>query len=120
MSKLFYDHLIILEEVEIELGKLELSREEKRELEELIEEILHHRVLGRVLSDLPEVHHEDFLQKFKNAPHDTFLIEYLNERIERSVEEHIKEEIEKLKKEILTDIRGTTRHKGQGKKKQDK
>lgn len=118
MSKIFYDHLIILEEVEIELGKLELDRDERRELEGLIEEILHHRVLERILSELPRVHHEEFLEKFSQSPHGHHLIEYLNERIEKSVEEHIKEEVERVKKEIMADIQETARHKGQGKKKQ--
>ncbi|MBI4028776.1 MAG: hypothetical protein HY376_00185 [Candidatus Blackburnbacteria bacterium] len=118
MSKIFYDHLIILEEVEIELGKLDLDRDERRELEELIEETLHHRVLDRVLSELPRVHHEEFLQRFSKTPHDPYLIEYINERIEKSVGEHIQDEIEKMKKEIMADIQeGTKEHKGQGKKK---
>ncbi|OGY09042.1 MAG: hypothetical protein A2782_00960 [Candidatus Blackburnbacteria bacterium RIFCSPHIGHO2_01_FULL_43_15b] len=118
MSKLFYDHLIILEEVEIELGKLELDRDEKRELEELIEETLHHRVLDRVLSELPRVHHEEFLQRFAETPHDPCLIGYLNKKIEQSVEEHIQDEVKKMKKEIMADIQaGAKEHKGQGKKK---
>ncbi|MEK7521814.1 MAG: hypothetical protein AAB599_03380 [Patescibacteria group bacterium] len=105
MSKVWYDHLIILEEVEIELGKLELDREEKRELEHLIEEMTHHRVMDRVLTHLPKQHHKEYLKRFANSPHDPGLIHYLNERIEESVEEHVKDEMKKLKKEILSDLR---------------
>ena len=105
MSKIWYDHLIILEEVDVELGKLDLEHEEKEELQHLIEEMVHHRVLDRVLQVLPREHHENFLQEFKKRPHDVALIHYIDERIDESVERHIQEEIGKLKEEILADLR---------------
>lgn len=107
MSKLFYDHLIVLEEVEIELGKFSMDKEEKQELEHLIEEMIHHRVMDRILTHLPRHHHAEFLDRFHKAPYDPELIAYLNERIEESVEEHIQDEIGKLKKEILEDIKSS-------------
>lgn len=107
MSRLFYDHLIILEEVEIELDKLELEREEREEVDQLIEEIVHHRILDRILRHLPKEHHEEFLNRLHKAPYDAQLLEYINERVEESVEEHVKDEMEKLKKEILKDIKSS-------------
>ncbi len=104
MSKVFYDHLIVLEEVEVELNKLDLDRDERRELEHLIEEMTHHRVLDRVLTHLPKQHHEEFLKRFAKTPHDPGLIEYLDDKIEESVEEHVKDEMGKLKHEILSDL----------------
>lgn len=105
MSRIFYDHLIILEEVEVELENLKLSRDEKRELENLIEEIIHHRVIGRVLDHLPKVHHEEFLRRFTKVPHDPSLISYLDMCIEDSVEKHIADEVDKIKKEVLEDLK---------------
>lgn len=104
MSKIWYDHLIIFEEIEIELDKLKIDRDERRELEHLIEEMIHHRVMDRVLTHLPRKHHKEFLTRFAKTPHDPGLIHYLNEKIEESVEEHIKNEMAKLKKEILRDL----------------
>lgn len=105
MSKLWYDHLIVLDEVEIEINNLELEQDEKEELHNLIEETLHHRVLSRVLEVLPREHHEGFLKEFKKRPHDGALIDYINERIDDQVEKHISGEISKLKEELLDDLR---------------
>jgi hypothetical protein len=111
MSKLYYDHLVILEDVEIELNQMGLDRSERAEIEDLIEETIHHRVLERVLQHLPQEHHEEFLGKFTKAPHDPSLIRYLDQKIEASVERHIKDEMEKLKKELLEDIRTSKKSK---------
>lgn len=107
MAHIFYDIHIHLEEIEIELDKLGLSHEEREDLEHLIEEMVHHRVLDRILTHLPRQHHAEFLDRFHRAPYDEGLIKYLDERIEKSVEEHVKEEMEILKKEILSDIQAS-------------
>jgi hypothetical protein len=104
MSKLFWDKHIIFEEIEVELRGLDLPRREKIEIEHLIDQLVSHRVLDRILTHLPKEHHEDFLDKFHKAPYDEKLLKYLDERIEDSVEDHIKHEVGKIKKEILDDI----------------
>lgn len=105
MSKLFFDKFIEFEEIEIELKGAGLPLEEKREIERLIDEMVHHRVLDRLLTHLPREHHEEFLKKFHQAPFDESLIAYLDEKIEDSVEKHIKDEMAKVKEEILEDIK---------------
>lgn len=105
MSKLFFDHLIEFEEIEIELKGLNISREERVELEKIIDSMVHHRVIGKILSHLPQEHHGEFLEKYHERPFDPSLLEWINQRIEKSVEEHIKTEIKTLKKEILEDLR---------------
>lgn len=107
MSKIFYDVHIHLEEIEIELDKLGIEHEEKQEMEHLIEEMVHHRVLDRLLTHLPRQHHAEFLDRFHKTPYDEKLLSWLDARIEKSVEEHVKDEMEKLKKEILQDIRSS-------------
>lgn len=105
MSKIFYDCFIKLEEIELELDKLEMDHEERQELEHLIDEMIHHRAMDRLLTHLPRHHHAEFLDRFHSRPYDEALIRYLDQRIEKSVKEHIEEEIEKLKKEILEDLK---------------
>ncbi|MDO8503576.1 MAG: hypothetical protein Q7S60_02705 [bacterium] len=107
MSKIFYDRFIILEEIEVELDNLGLEAEERQELDQLIDEMIHHRVLDRILTHLPKEHHIEFLERFHKAPYDESLIDYLNEKVERSVEEHVREEIGQLKKEILEDVKSS-------------
>ncbi|KKR30581.1 hypothetical protein A2715_00155 [Candidatus Woesebacteria bacterium RIFCSPHIGHO2_01_FULL_39_32] len=105
MSNIFYDHLIILTEVETEIKNVTESPEEKEELWNLVDEIIHHRILGLILDALPREHHEEFLIRFHQAPHDERHLKYLNEKTEKDIEEVIREEIKMLEKEILEQIR---------------
>ena len=101
MSKIFYDHLIVLEEIKIHIDKVTKSPEEKEELWQLVDEIIHHRILTSILGKLPEEHHQDFLNKFYKSPHDESLISYLNEKINEDVEIFIKNEADLLSNELL-------------------
>ena len=104
MSKLFYDHLIVLEEVEIVIKEATETPEEREELWNLIDEIIHHRVLGCILDHLPYEHHHEFLEKMHSSPHDERHIHYLNEKTEKDVEELLQDEIKNLEKEIIREI----------------
>lgn len=105
MSKIFYDHLIILKDVETYIRGVVESEEEKHELWQIVDEIIHHRVLGCILDKLPHRHHDEFLQKFHKTPHDESLLGFLNERIEETIEELVKAEMELLTSEILREIK---------------
>ena len=105
MSRVFYDRFIVFEEVEQEMDKLGLDTEERHELEKLIDELVHFRVVDRILTRLPRNFHAEFLDKFHKAPWDEDLLAYLDERVEESVEKHVKDEVSKLKKEILADLK---------------
>lgn len=104
MSKIFYDHLIILEDVDKHIKDIAETHEERHELWQLVDEIVHHRVLGCVLDHLPGEHHDEFLGKFHQAPHSPNLLDYLKEKIEDNIEELIKQEIGELATELLQEI----------------
>lgn len=104
MSKLFYDHLIEFEEIEIELTNLKLAGQEKEEIHQMIEESVHYRVMRRILDHLPAEHHQEFLDRFHQAPYHEDLLTFLKEKVE-NIEELIKEEISFLKKELLSDLK---------------
>ncbi len=106
MSKIFYDHILELEELERAINGAVESHEEKIELWKIVDEMIHHNVFGCLLDNLPREHHEEFLDKFYQRPYDDSLIEYLNERIQSQVEELIKSEVKKLTSEILEEIKG--------------
>ena len=101
MSKIFYDHLIILEEVDRSIKGSTETQEERQELWQIVDEIIHHRVLGCVLAHLPREHHEEFLEKFHQAPHDEGLLDYLEEKIKKDVTKLIKEEVKSLSTELV-------------------
>ena len=104
MTKIFYDHLISLDKVEKVIKKVAQSSEEREELWQTVDEIVHHRVLGCIFDNLPEVHHQEFLEKFHAAPHEDSLLDYLKDKIGENIEGLIRQEIGNLTYEILEDI----------------
>src|SRR3989344_1589724 len=110
MTKIFYDHLVFLEEIEVEIKNISRSPDEKEELWKLVDDIVNHRVMINILDRLPIEHHEDFLLSFHDKPYDEGHIHFLNERIasspgEGDVENIIKSEIESLKQDLLQEIK---------------
>ncbi len=111
MSKIFYDHLIILEEVESEIKSIADSPEEKEELWKLVDDIVHHRVMISILDRLPIEYHEEFLSKFHKTPHHDSHMGYLNDKIEDDIEAVIKKEVKDLEKELLHEINSLKKKK---------
>jgi hypothetical protein len=105
MSKLFYDHLIVIEEVTSVLDEHELTDDEKHEFIELIDETLHHHILDTVLTHLPEEHHEVFLDKLVKHPHHPDLLHFLKERTQVDIEHEIQKTGEKVKRMIMKDLK---------------
>ncbi|OGM57221.1 hypothetical protein A2955_00975 [Candidatus Woesebacteria bacterium RIFCSPLOWO2_01_FULL_37_19] len=104
MSKIFYDHLIIIDEFDSLIKESTDTVEEREELWKLVDEIIHHKVLDVIFSNLPSQHHQEFLEMFHNAPYDEGHIDYLNERIGNDIEKIIKDEVDKLYDEILRNL----------------
>ncbi|KKQ43406.1 MAG: hypothetical protein US60_C0002G0014 [Microgenomates group bacterium GW2011_GWC1_37_8] len=106
MSKIFYDHLIILEEIEVHIGNIAKTFEEKEEIWKLIDELIHYRVFNLILDHLPRDHNEEFIEKFHKAPYDGRLLTFINERTQQDMEKVIRQEIKLLENEILEEIKG--------------
>lgn len=109
MSKIFYDHLVQIEEIYLELDKHDLPKENRDELASLIDETTHHRILDTILTHLPQEKHQTFLEKFHASPHDQKLLTYLKSEIAADIEEKIKTEGRKLKAELLAEIKRAKR-----------
>lgn len=108
MSKLFFDHLIELDEIDKQIKKLAKSQDEREELWGLIDEMVHHKVMGCILDKLPRDNHEEFLDLFHKSPHDEkLLFDYLKKMIGDNIESLIKEEIGVLSADILKDIKSS-------------
>ncbi len=107
MSKLFFDHLIILEEVDSEIKKIATSTEEKEEMWLLVDEMVHHKAFDSILSKLPRDNHEEFLELFHSGPHDEIVIfNYLKNKIGQNIEELLKAEFGEFTYEILKELKG--------------
>jgi len=104
MSKIWYDDILNLSEIESEIKKIAKSQEEREELWQIVDEIVHHKVLSCVLDHLPHEHHEVFINRFHKSPHDESLLGYLKRTIGHNIEELIRQEIGDLASEILGEI----------------
>lgn len=104
MSKLFFDHILILDDVEKEINQITRTEEERHELWHIVDDIVHHRVLDVIFEHLAEEHHLEFLDKYHQSPYDEALTDYLSEKIGENIEELIKQELGGLASEILEEI----------------
>lgn len=109
MTKIFYDHLTITEELIFELDGFQIDQIEREEIIRLVDENIHHRVLDIILKKLPKEKHEEFLTKFHNNPGDNKLLDELKKDI-ADIEKLISEEASKVKKEILKEIKNAQRN----------
>ena len=108
MSKLFFDHLVEFEEIEKQIKKVAKTPEEREELWGLVDEIIHHKVIGCILDKLPRQHHEEFLELFHKSPHDEeLLFGYLRKKVGDNIESLIKQEIGGLASELLEEIKSS-------------
>ncbi len=105
MSKLFFDHLTDFKKIDRQIKKAAKTPEEREELWALVDEIIHHKVMGCILDRLPREHHDEFLEIFHTHPHDEEIIfGYLRQKVGEDIEEVIKQEIGKLDADLLQEL----------------
>lgn len=105
MSQIFYDHLILVDEIVAELDVHKMDPEERQELLDLIDQTLHHHTLNVILNHLPKEHHQTFLDRFYQKPHDAELLKFLKDNIAVDIEKEIKTQADRVKKDILAEIK---------------
>lgn len=101
MSKVFYDHLVMVEELFMEIEVLEIDPVSKKEMKKMIDDIVHHKVLTRILDLLPKIYHKEFLERFYNSPGDLKHFKFLQETIDLDIHH----ELAKLSAQLKTEIR---------------
>lgn len=106
MSKLFYDHLIIIEEVAAVLAGHNLTDKEREEILDIIDQTMHQEILDTILQHLPTRHHETFLVHFHAAPNDKKILDFLKENSSVDIEKKILKTANSVKKKVLKEIEG--------------
>jgi ribonucleotide reductase alpha subunit len=101
MSTLFFDKLIVLDKLDLHIKKKYESNEERQELWQMVEEIIHHKVMGCCLDHLPKEHHNEFLDLFHKSPYDENLLKFLSDKTKKDMKKIIKDEIKLLTKDLL-------------------
>lgn len=99
----FYSHLVETSIISLELGDLDLSKDERIHLIQLAEDNIHHAILDAILSELSEEDKKIFLHHLSKDDHDK-VWEHLRQKIE-NIEEKIKNAAESIKKELHRDIK---------------
>jgi hypothetical protein len=100
MAKIFYDHLIIFEELISFFDKHELSKQERTDILTQVDKLLHNRIIDTILTHLPAEHHEVFITKFTQSPDSKKLMEFLREHIQVDIEKEIFIVAESVKKDV--------------------
>ena len=100
--KTFYSHLIEIESVNVELYKLDLSKEQALHLAGLIDSSLHHTILDTILSKLSSSDKRVFLNHLKEDDHDK-IWQFLNEKVDK-IEVEIKKAAKDLKDQLQKDL----------------
>lgn len=105
MAKLFYDHLIMLDEVLLEVAALDVDQTARQTIIKAIDEITNYRVIIYILDILPSDYHEEFLLRLRSAPADVAHIKFIESKLERDISADLIALGEKIKKELLTEIK---------------
>jgi hypothetical protein len=103
MGKHFYSHIIETATLSVELGGMDLSKEERIHLIRLVESNIHHTVLDLILSELSEENKKIFLSHLASEDHDK-VWDHLRKNID-NIEEKIKKAAESVKQELHRDIK---------------
>lgn len=104
MSKLFYDHLIAIDDVVFELDRYEIPQSDREQFMEMLDEVLHHHIVDTILLYLPHEHHSYFLERFAREPHHSSILDFVKEKTKVDIENEIKRTVEYVKKKVLKDI----------------
>ncbi len=105
MAKIFYDHLVAIEEVIAVIDQKKIDPQSRQKLIALVDETLHHHILDTILSSLPGELHERFLTHFHRAPHDPHLLIFLQENSTIDIGGAIQEKARKVKKNLISTIK---------------
>lgn len=101
--KQFYTHLIEIQSIMVELGKMDLSKDEKLHLAHLVDSSLQHTILDAILSELSKEDKKIFLQHVHHGDHDR-IWQFLNDRVD-NIEEKIKKAAKDLKQQLHEDLK---------------
>lgn len=95
MAKKSLDHLI---------KKHAKTQEEKEELWRIVDEIIHHRIIGCILDNLDQKHHQELIDNVQKNMTTEELIKFLEEKSGKNMSERIRNTITELKSEILQEL----------------
>lgn len=104
MKKLFFDHLLLIDDVTAVIDTHDLSPQQRQELIDLVDHTLQLEILSEILTHLPRKHHETFLGKLHQAPHDPEIMVFLQTHV-MGIDQIIFKKAATVKKRIIRDLK---------------
>ncbi len=104
MKKVFWDHLIEVEEITVVIDQQGVGKEEKEKLLRVVYQTFDMHILDTVLTHLPKEKHKVFLDQFAKEPHHPRLLKIIKQEIV-DIEDKIKHRVIEIKQEILTELK---------------
>lgn len=102
-NKYFYSQIVDITSITIEIGNMEMEKEERLHLLSLAESSIHHAIIDKVLSELNENDKRKFIEHLHSDNHDE-IWKLLNEKIQNAENKIIKA-AEDIKKALQKDIK---------------
>lgn len=103
MIRHFYSHIIETDSIVLELETLDISKNEKHHLIEIMESSIHLSVMDSILSELPKEHRKAFLSHVNDKKHEQAW--KLIDSTIKDVRNLILKSAGRVKKELLEDIK---------------
>lgn len=107
--KHFYSHLVKIDNLIYELDSLNFDEDQKKHLGELVDSIIHHRIMDLVLAKLSDEDKIALSQKIGSSSTHQEIWEFVNAKID-GVEIEIRQKIEQTSQEFIEDIKEAKKH----------
>jgi|SRR5581483_8348827 len=94
-----------LEKLEKIIKQSSANSDEKEELWTVVQEIVHHRIIGCILDNLDKSHHEAFMSKYLDKKNiDEEIISFLEEKEGKEITHKLHNTIQEIEEEILKEL----------------
>jgi hypothetical protein len=89
------------------IKKSSTSQEEKEELDSIVQEIIHHRIMGCILDNIDEKHHDVLFSKIqsKNNKIDDEIISFLEKVSKKQISKELQKTIKEIQQEIIKEMK---------------
>lgn len=101
--KHFYNHLVEVETLTVELDKIDLSDHQKHELSSLIDVNIHNAIMDAILSKIPDSEKNKFAEVATSGDHKK-IWDFIKLKSE-NIEDEVKKAAQEIKMQLHEDIR---------------
>lgn len=105
-NPIFFSHLVDSEKLILEIERLLEIETERQEILEMIDSVLRHAIVTKILDELDGKHHEEFVERYTTKPTDRNILVFLREKVP-DIEDKLREEAKGVQQKLFDDIKNT-------------